>query len=175
MNYVSPSRPACTEILHPDQSYLCLALGCLYTQILKLCIEILLPAPTACTQIQHCKKTNFRSGHLLLFASKCQWNIYFLQCVKTNYTDKLHYHFVAMHFMQSNQLLFSLILVKIKISIPINNRSLQWPFNVTFLTVHKISSHGAFLWADTKWYFLRICNKTLYIPYSIFTLGIFWA
>ena len=38
----------------------------------------------------HSKKTNFRSGHLFLFASKCQPNIYFLQCVKTNYIDKLH-------------------------------------------------------------------------------------
>ncbi len=36
----------------------------------------------------HLKKINFGSGHLFLFASKCKFNIYFLQCVKTNQTDK---------------------------------------------------------------------------------------
>ncbi len=39
-------------------------------------------------------------------SSKGQWNIYFHQCIKTNYTDKLHCHFIAMDFMQSNELLF---------------------------------------------------------------------
>ncbi len=56
-------------------------------------IELLAYMSKVCALHMYTVKTNFRLGYLFIFASKCQHNTYFLQSVKTTYTDKLHNHF----------------------------------------------------------------------------------